>query len=286
MPPASGPARRTRSSSSSDANKAGLGGNIEAIATSRRALLRPFRAPAVSSAFRLEYSTQLLPVIRPLAGGANDEAAINAVRIAGELGTRDAMAVLSAAIKDKRPAVRVVAAKGFEQTFVASRSQPAIVVRDASGVLVDLKTAYIAETEPQVADAIIAAMDAGVRTDPAVLTGVRAEAVKAISDRVRGEDEGRGRGGMGAVFAVDGAGDRVAARCGDHRHRTERARQCVTEGCRGGRGRHDRGGAAADRREDAGRRGFGHGEAVALAGRESVFLQPHQARRWCGACAA
>jgi hypothetical protein len=168
-----------------DANKAGLTGDVEAITAARRALLRPFRSATVSQAFRIEYSVQLLPLLRPLVTDKKDEVAINATRIVGELATRDAMALLPGPLKDARPAVRVMAAMGYERTLdSAGGGQPAIIASEAMKAIKDLDAAFAAETEPHVADAVVIAIDAAVRSNPTVLPGVRAEAVKTLSGAI------------------------------------------------------------------------------------------------------
>lgn len=165
-----------------DANKAGLSGEADVISRARRALLNPLRSREVAPAFRVEYSGLLVPILRPLAADKSDLVAINATIVAGELAAKDAMAILSAALKDSRAPVRLVAAQGFARTFASTRlGQPAIVARDALGSLRDLEAALLAEADPNVADAIVAAFDAAIRTDPARLPGVRTEAVKVLS---------------------------------------------------------------------------------------------------------
>lgn len=168
-----------------DTHKAGLAGDPDAISRSRRAILAPLRAREVGTSFRIEYSTQLAPILRPLLAGEKDDAAINATRIFGELATKEGMSGLSVAIKDKRPAVRLVGAMGYERTFaVASSSQPAIVARDAMGALGELQTMLQAETDPSVADAIVIALDRAIRSDATRLPGVKAEAIKSLSSGI------------------------------------------------------------------------------------------------------
>lgn len=181
-----------------DTHKAGLSGDADAISRARRALLTPLRGREVAPAFRVEYAALLVPTLRSLAADKQDQAAINATILAGELATKDAMGVLSLSLKDSRPAVRLVAAQGFARTFTAARTgQPAIVARDALGAIKELETAFLAESDPNVADSIAGAFDAAIRAEPSRLPGVRAEAVKVLA----GCAGARARDGKSAALA-------------------------------------------------------------------------------------
>lgn len=170
-----------------DASKAGLSGNNDEVSAARKALLRPLLSSSVAQAFRLEYAKQLLPVVQPLVKSKNPDIAVNAVRIAGELATHDSIAVLAEALKDSNPAVRLTAAMGYERTFATVRGDspsPAIVARDGSEAVKSLATAFAAEQDPLVADAIVYAFDAAIKANTSALPGVRQDAVKLLSDAI------------------------------------------------------------------------------------------------------
>lgn len=168
-----------------DANKAGLSGDTDAVSKARRALLAPLRTgpnTRISPAFRIEYAAILAPFIEPLAAGKSDDAAINAVRIAGELGTKEGLRTLAAAMKDTRASVRLVAAMGYERTLWISRAgDPAIGARDALAAIKELEAALRSEKDANVADALVMALESGVRAPSDKLPGVRAEAVRALA---------------------------------------------------------------------------------------------------------
>ncbi len=170
-----------------EANKAGLTGDYDAVSGARKVLLRPLHSSAVAQAFRLEYAKQLLPIVQPLTTNKSEDVAVNAVRIAGELATHDSAAVLAAAIKDARPAVRLTAAMGYERTFATARGDTpavAIVARDGSEAVKDLAMAYAAEKDPLVADAIVYALDSAIKANTDALPGVRRDAVKLLSESI------------------------------------------------------------------------------------------------------
>lgn len=169
-----------------DANKAGLTGEPAAREKSRKALLDPLATgpnATVAPAFRIEYAAILAPIITPMAGDAKaDHAAINAVVIAGELGTKEGLRILGTAIKDSRPAVRTAAAGGYRSTLVtARRGQPAFSARDALQAVEELKEAMTAEKDAFAADAMTIALDEATRADPLRLQGVRLAAIRALA---------------------------------------------------------------------------------------------------------
>lgn len=170
-----------------DANKAGLtGGDAAAIEKSRKALLNPLMVgpnAAVAPAFRVEYAGKLGSTLEAMATDTkSDHAAINAAVIAGELGTREGLRILTTSLKDSRPAVRAAAAAGYRSSLVtARRGQPAFAARDAVTAVADLKAALEAEKDPFVADSITIALGEAISADPTKLQGVRAAAITAMA---------------------------------------------------------------------------------------------------------
>jgi hypothetical protein len=159
----------------------GLSGDAAAIRRSRNALVGPLRVGSVSSAFRLEYSTQLLAVVRPLAGSERDEVALNAVRLAGELGTRSGMDVLDSALKDKRASVRVMAAMGYGRAFSTARegSTPLIPAQTTPAVA-SIVSAMSGEQEAPVLEALLGALESAARVPEAQVPGLRALAMETL----------------------------------------------------------------------------------------------------------
>lgn len=165
-------------------NTAGLSSDAAAIRRARNALVAPLRVARVSNAFRLDYSSQLLPVIRPLLASDKPEVSVNAVRLAGELGTRSGMDLLEAALKDKRPEVRVMAAMGFARTFNTARevSTP-LIPAQTDPSLAALSAALGAENEPTVLDALFSALQSAAKVPDDSIPGLRTRALEEIGSQ-------------------------------------------------------------------------------------------------------
>ena len=145
-------------------------GDSAAIRRSRNNLVQPLRAGTVTVQFRAEYSAQLLPVITPLVADARDEVAINALRIAGELGTRKAMDLLDAGLKDKRPSVRTMAALQYARAFGTARGGSTHLVPAHTNPAIDTILATLTtEQDPLAIDAMIGALESAARIpDPTI----------------------------------------------------------------------------------------------------------------------
>ncbi|MBY0262051.1 MAG: hypothetical protein K2Q20_06885 [Phycisphaerales bacterium] len=162
-------------------NTAGLLSDAAAIRRARNALVAPLRVARISNAFRLEYSSQLLPVIRPLLTSDKPEVSVNAVRLAGELGTRSGMDLLEAALKDKRPEVRVMAAMGFARTFNTAReASTPLIPAQTDPSLAALSAALGAENEPTVLDALFSALQSAAKVPDDSIPGLRIRALEEI----------------------------------------------------------------------------------------------------------
>lgn len=165
-------------------NTAGLSSDAAAIRRARNALVAPLRVGRISSAFRLDYSSQLLPVIRPLLASDKPEVSVNAVRLAGELGTRSGMDLLEAALKDKRPEVRVMAAMGFARTFNTARegSTPLIPAQTDPSIAA-LSAALGTENESTVLDALFGALQSAAKVPDDSIQGLRTRALEEIGSQ-------------------------------------------------------------------------------------------------------
>ncbi len=165
-------------------NTAGLSADSAGIRRARNALVAPLRVGRVSSAFRLEYATQLLPVVRPLAASDKPDVAVNAVRLAGELGTRSGMDLLEAALKDKRPEVRVMAAMGFARAFNTARegSTP-LIPAQTDPAIAALASALGTENDPAVLDALFSALQIAAKVTDESIPGLRTRAVEEIGSQ-------------------------------------------------------------------------------------------------------
>ena len=164
-----------------DANSPGLKGDYDAIRMARQQILTPLRASNVSVFFRLSYSDALRPVITPLVKDANDDIAINALRIAGELGTIDGANLCVMALEDKRPGVRMMAASGLARTFSVLWTTPTIQPGPFSGIESKLAVALAKEKDPEVLDGFAMAYEAAMQIPANVVADAQNTALKSGS---------------------------------------------------------------------------------------------------------
>jgi HEAT repeat protein len=168
-----------------DANKEGLMGDPLEIKKSRNTLLQPFKNQQVSVAFRLEYTRDLLPVLRPLLAAENEVKAVNAVRVAGELATAGSVELLTDALNDKREGVRYAAASGFENTFKAMQGTVPVLGGAPALRMVDtVKAALVREKNPRVMEGLVLAFQEASRISEKQVEGMRDAGVKALSEAV------------------------------------------------------------------------------------------------------
>lgn len=146
-----------------DSNAAGLKGDYDAIRQARQNLLTPLRAQTVSVFFRLAYSDALRPVLTPLVKDTNEDIAINAIRIAGELGTTDGANLCVGALSDARASVRMMAASGLARTFSVLWTTPTIQAGPFSGIESRLAAAMAKESDPEVLDGFAMAYEAAMQ---------------------------------------------------------------------------------------------------------------------------
>lgn len=211
-----------------DGQKNGMKGSPLEIKKSRNALLDPLRNPKVSVAFRLEYTRQIGPVIRPLLGDKDQVIAANAVRVAGELATATAVEMLTEALKDSRPGVRYAAAAGFENTFKAMQGTvPAINGGQALRMIDTLKEAVKAETDPRVLEGMILALVASGQVPNRQVEGLRDAGLKAMAEAVSAKTADR-KVGAGADAAFRRAIVAVRSAVTTNRNLNERDLQADT----------------------------------------------------------
>lgn len=128
-----------------------------AMKKSRDELIRPFRSPLVSVAFRQLFSDKVKEELKKNAN-AKDLIAVNALRIAGDVATSDSSTLLEQKLKDTSEVIRYAAVKGLERTMEAIATRNAAIppnrvetlVAELGDVILDPKST------PDV-------MDAGVR---------------------------------------------------------------------------------------------------------------------------
>lgn len=173
-----------------NANTASLTGNNAAMVRDAMDRLRsPFTTaaiPDISFSFRHDYSEALLPTLKSMLSPANvadpnSELPIRALSVAGELGSEDAAALLTAALGASRADVRYQAAYGLRRTFVMiSDSRTPLMLRGAvTSLIKSASDAAANERDPLVLDAMIRAIQAAGQTDEH-----HAEAIRAMGDAI------------------------------------------------------------------------------------------------------
>lgn len=162
--------------------KAGLAGEPAAVRRARAALQQPLRVRGVSVDFRTRYTDALVPVLKPLVVSEKDAVAINALRLAGDLGTKQGLDLLVPALADKRASVRAAAALACAAAFHAARvEQPALSPSQVTPVLETLRRAIVSEKDPAVQDAVSVALAAAADIPNGHLEGVRARAAGTLA---------------------------------------------------------------------------------------------------------
>lgn len=127
----------------------------------------------------------MVPVISPLVANTNDEIAINALRIAGELGTRSAMNLLDTGLKDKRASVRTMAALQYVRAFGTMRTGSTHLVQaNTDPAIVTLLAALDAEQDALVLEAIVSALDSAGRIPDSTMSAKGNEALATATVRI------------------------------------------------------------------------------------------------------
>ncbi|MCC6677812.1 MAG: hypothetical protein IT436_11755 [Phycisphaerales bacterium] len=129
----------------------------------RADLLGPLQGPDVGVSFRTAYSEELEKVLQPLIGDDRDIVAVNSLRIAGELSTRQGAALLEKMLTSKKLTVRYAAVAGIGRTFEnLGRTAPAMNAEAARSLAGKLAPVLRGETDSNVFDvAVRAVMAAG-----------------------------------------------------------------------------------------------------------------------------
>lgn len=156
----------------------GLSGKAAEIKVSKNRLSAPLANPAISESFRREYGLQLLPVVTPLVTSDKEEIAINALRLAGLMGTKAGLDLAMKGLDDKRQSVRVMAAMsvGLSLSTGRAKDRAALSSRNAIDGLTALNDKMVAEQDPRVLDAMVLALDAAMKVKQEDLPDVRTKA--------------------------------------------------------------------------------------------------------------
>jgi len=150
----------------------------------RDELLSPFRNPSVSVSFRQAYNTSAIAELKRLADDPKDVVAVNAMRVAGELATSDATAILEKKITDPRMAVRFAAVSGVERTMAAISARNPALPPDRVKFLIELVGKVIVDPKNADSEVVFAAERALITSLNVGLEGVRPLAFKTLSNSV------------------------------------------------------------------------------------------------------
>ena len=142
-------------------------------AEARRDLATPLLTPGVSVAFRRAYDNALTPVFGGLDARADAGSAIAALRLAGELGTPDAVARIRSALSHDDLGIRVFAAGRAGRVFrVTTRSGAALEPAELDALIDELGAGAADDAHPEFRGACMRALGAGAML-PASAFGVQ-----------------------------------------------------------------------------------------------------------------
>lgn len=129
-----------------------LGADPEAMRRARHEILTTLQSQDVSVSYRLTLGKSLVPVIKDLIASGDETKIINALRMAGDLGTQPCVEILISKLGDPKATIRLAAAAGINRALESlSRQAPAM----QSGPALTLVNALAARL--QVEDDLIAA---------------------------------------------------------------------------------------------------------------------------------
>lgn len=155
---------------------------------SRADLMGPLQGSDVGVSFRTAYSEELDKVLQPLVTSDTDLIAVNALRLAGELSTRQGAALLEKALASKKITVRYAAIAGIDRTFQnLARTAPAMNVDSARDLARKLDPILRGESDASVFDVAVRAVMAAGTLDRDGWGNLRDDAMgilaPAVSDR-------------------------------------------------------------------------------------------------------
>ncbi len=137
------------------------------VQKAREALIEPLVRAGVrpSPAFRLAYAPAIEPVLRAqLQDKVPDMRAINALVIAGQLGTQQGADLLQLGMRSKSVSVRYAAAAGLANTLVLARGDiPAIRPEAVEALAASLERLIASEPDTKVLGALVRAAGEGLK---------------------------------------------------------------------------------------------------------------------------
>lgn len=148
----------------------------------RDELVEPLACDGVTVAFRAAYGQALEPSLRELIRGGDARLAVNALLIMGRVKSSTSTPVLRLGLEDRRAQVRLAAASGYKELL--SPPMAGLPDRAIEPVLTSLGEALAKELDPNVADVLIAALDAA-RSNDALRARANLQIVDGLSTRLR-----------------------------------------------------------------------------------------------------
>jgi hypothetical protein len=128
----------------------------ELIRADRSELLQPLADRQISASFRLRYSRALVPILTPLASDKNEIVAINALVIAGDLGTDAAVDVVRSQMDRAQVSVRYQAAYAAGRSFETLTGNGAAIGNEkANDLLKAIEDRFAAEADDLVLDGLV-----------------------------------------------------------------------------------------------------------------------------------
>ncbi len=154
----------------------------EAIRKDRSALLGPLSDPQISTSFRQQYSRVLLPKLEPLAADSDELTVINALVIAGDLGTDAAADLVISKLGASNAAIRYQAAYAVQRLFgTMTGSGPTLKTNKAEAMIEAIPQAMARESDALVVDALVRAALAAARVEP-----IRSQAISGLTSGMSG----------------------------------------------------------------------------------------------------
>lgn len=160
--------------------------DANASAKARANLLEPLNCKEISFAFRLKYGESLVPALTTYVGGSDEQRSASAAIMLGRVRTGSAADALTSGLSAKSPATRLASASGYRE-LLRQVSKDAFGFPDASidRIFDGLASALTSETDPFVADILVASLGDATRENPALRGRAMPRLAAAAAERLR-----------------------------------------------------------------------------------------------------
>ena len=195
----------------------------------RDEIIEPLACEGVTVAFRAAFGQALEPALRELIRGNDARLAANALLIVGKVKSSASPTLLRLGLEDRRAPVRLAAAAGYKELLLPpSASLPD---RTIEPVLALLGEALGRETDPKVADVLIAALDSA-RSSDAMRARANVQIVEGLTARLRETRAGDSTGAWGPAIlrGVEATKNTLLQQIGANSVDREFARKAATLG--------------------------------------------------------